>query len=290
MNVNHEKKAEEFAFYKLFPEGKNGLNEDREVKITPLDYYQSRLLGKYSRFQSTDYLFYALSMFEYYRMQSTISAMCKKVQGKDGTVDDVHLYMKNLRGSAAYWRNACNELVSTIRCSLSIMEVQRLVEKNPIVISRQFMRRVQAIMTYLKADVNVLDGKLVDYWSRIEFQNRGSPHLHMVTWIENAPPFESLEGIKLIDNVVSCHYPSEEENQELHDLVKGNQIHRHTHTCHKNNSEFCRFAFPRPARSETTMVSATSDAFIRNGGRTCMLKRQPHEKYVNNYNPTILRL
>ncbi|GBM01464.1 hypothetical protein AVEN_209285-1 [Araneus ventricosus] len=64
VNVNRELKAEEFSWFHLFPYGNNGLNEERSVKITPLDYFQQRILGSDTRFQRTDYLFYALSMFE----------------------------------------------------------------------------------------------------------------------------------------------------------------------------------------------------------------------------------
>lgn len=116
VNVGHELKAEEFAWYYLFPYGKNGFKEDRPVKITALDYFQFRILRNDTRFQRNDYLFYALSFFEYYRVQSTISACGKKIVNQEGTVEDVHLYVKNLRGSAAYWRSALNELLAQIRC------------------------------------------------------------------------------------------------------------------------------------------------------------------------------
>jgi hypothetical protein len=74
----------------LFLYGKNGLKETRPVRITPLDYYQFRIQGSDSRFQRNDYLFYALSMFEYYRIQSTISACGKKVEGKGGRFASLH--------------------------------------------------------------------------------------------------------------------------------------------------------------------------------------------------------
>lgn len=38
VNESHELKAEEFAWYHLFPYGINGLKERRLVKISPLDY------------------------------------------------------------------------------------------------------------------------------------------------------------------------------------------------------------------------------------------------------------
>ncbi|GFS77217.1 uncharacterized protein NPIL_180001 [Nephila pilipes] len=46
VNINHEKRAEEYAWYYLFPNGVHGLNEDRPVKITTLDYFQSWIVGQ----------------------------------------------------------------------------------------------------------------------------------------------------------------------------------------------------------------------------------------------------
>ena len=32
-------------------------------------------------------------------------------------------------------------------------------------------------------------GKIVDWLYRVEYQQRGSPHIHMLIWLENAPTF-----------------------------------------------------------------------------------------------------
>lgn len=98
VNEAHELKAEEYTWYFLFPYGKNGLREQRDVPITPLDYFQYRILGSDTRFQRNEYLFYALSMFEYLRVKSTITACGRNIEGEHGMVDDIHLYLKNLRG------------------------------------------------------------------------------------------------------------------------------------------------------------------------------------------------
>ncbi|GIY78100.1 ATP-dependent DNA helicase [Caerostris extrusa] len=98
VNENHELKAEEFAWYFCFPM-ENGFKEERPVKITALDYFQFRILGSDTRFQHNTYLFYALSFFEYYRIKSTISACGKKIVNQQGAVEDVHLYVQNLRES-----------------------------------------------------------------------------------------------------------------------------------------------------------------------------------------------
>ncbi|GFY61705.1 ATP-dependent DNA helicase [Trichonephila inaurata madagascariensis] len=76
VNVAPERKAEEFAWFFLMPCGKHGLNQPRNIKISPLNYFQYRILGNDTRTQRNDHLFYALSMFEYHKVNSTISACC----------------------------------------------------------------------------------------------------------------------------------------------------------------------------------------------------------------------
>ncbi|KAJ8665541.1 hypothetical protein QAD02_007203 [Eretmocerus hayati] len=102
VNTDHELRAEEYAWYHLFPFGINGLREpNRAVPITPLDYSQHRILGSDKRFQRNDYLFYALSHYEYRRVKSNIAACGEKIRSQDGMVEDLHLYLQSLRGSAA---------------------------------------------------------------------------------------------------------------------------------------------------------------------------------------------
>ncbi len=322
VNESHELKAEELAWFYLFPYGINGIKEERSTPITPLDYYQFRIMGRDKRFQGNDYLFYALSMFEYYRVKSSIAACVKKIENKEGKVEDVHLYIKNLRGSAAYWRSAMHELIAQIRClgppqffitfscndlhwedmkkallladgqteidpvDLDIYATQKLIEKYPLVVSQHFMLRVSALMKVMKSNDCIFSGKLKDFWWRIEFQNRGSPHLHMVVWIHDYPQFDTPEGIEKIDEVCSCSIPG--DNINLSNLVQKCQLHRHTSTCTKNSSTHCRFAFPRESNSNTRIVAHTSEEFLRSGGRICILKRKPEEKWVNNYNPILL--
>lgn len=327
VNEAHEMKAEEFAWYFLFPNGTNGLKQERGVRITPLDYYQYRILGNDTRFQRNDYLFYALSMFEYYRVKATIAACGRNVEGQDGNkIEDIHLYMKNLRGSAAYWRTALNDLIAQIRClgpptyfvtfscndlhwedmkralliadgrpnvdvnHLDINATQRLIEQYPVVVSRHFMVQVNALMRFIKSNHEVFGGRVKDHWWRIEFQNRGSPHLHVVIWVEGHPSVETPEGIAQIDKVCSCEMPP--ENSELHELVKKCQTHHHTNTCKKNDttSTICRFNFPRQICAQTHIVDSSTNEFIQNGGRICLLKRGSHERWINTYNPTLLKL
>ena len=56
----------------------------------------------------------------------------------------------------------------------------KLVQSDPVTCSRDFDHRVKEfINTVLKSDHNPL-GKLKDFFYRVEFQQRGSPHIHMI--------------------------------------------------------------------------------------------------------------
>lgn len=44
-------------------------------------------------------------------------------------------------------------------------------------------------------------GKITDFFYRVEFQQRGSPHIHILVWIENAPKFEKYSDEEIIDFV-----------------------------------------------------------------------------------------
>lgn len=60
LNYEREKRMEELGWYFFFPDGKNGFGEDREIPITPLDYFQARVMSNDKRFQRNDYLFFCI--------------------------------------------------------------------------------------------------------------------------------------------------------------------------------------------------------------------------------------
>ena len=63
---------------------------------------------------------------------------------------------------------------------LTWQEKTRLVQKDPVTCSRYFDHRVQEFLnTILKSDCEPI-GKLRDFFYRVEFQQRGSPHIHML--------------------------------------------------------------------------------------------------------------
>ncbi|XP_029157942.1 uncharacterized protein LOC114935487 [Nylanderia fulva] len=327
VQMHTELRAEELAWFFLFPKRRNGLHEPSGLyPITPLDYCQARIMCQDPRFQQNDYLFYCLSVMEYYRARQNVDVCLRFRQGNnipEGLVQNLHINMRALRGSNAYWQTACSGLIAMVRnlgppqwfltlsCNdfnwkdilqacliaaqrkgenvdnLEFNEKQRLVVEHPVVLSRHFMVRVHAMMRVLLNDDTLLGEKLIDFWWRIEFQNRGSLHLHMLCWNEGIPLFEGPQGIALIDKIVSC--TSSTGDDELDALIARVQVHRHSNTCYKDRQHGqCRFGFPRRVSDTTTLLGP--DEAIRNNGRFCILKRNSTDVFVNNYNPTLLKL
>ena len=100
-------------------------------------------------------------------------------------------------------------------------------------------------------------GEVIDFFYRVEFQQRGSPHIHGLFWIKNAPEYgkDSDDDIaKFVDSYVSCCANSD----ELTDLVNL-QRHRHSKTCKKKGHNACRFNFPLPPMSRTMILEPLSE-------------------------------
>ena len=86
---------------------------------------------------------------------------------------------------------------------------------------------------FIKNDASPF-GKLADIWYRIEFQHRGSPHMHCLLWIANAPRYgvdDIQDVVNYIDSIISCQRSWGEEELDSH--VSLQKIHKHTRTCKK---------------------------------------------------------
>ena len=99
-------------------------------------------------------------------------------------------------------------------------------------------------------------GNIKDWFYRVEYQQRGSPHIRMLIWLENAPVF----GVPKDDDVTSFidqyyftrHLPLNNE----HDLINlvNHQTNRHSHTCRKKSKKECRFNYPQPPMKSTKIL------------------------------------
>jgi macrodomain Ter protein organizer (MatP/YcbG family) len=130
-------------------------------------------------------------------------------------------------------------------------EKTKLVQKDPVTCSRLFDHRVQQfIKIVLKSEFHPI-GKVNDYFYRVEFQQRGSPHIHILIWVEDAPKYKENPNediVEYIDKHVSCNL-----SDEFKDLI-ALQVHKHSKTCRKKGHAICRFGFPLPPMKKTVIL------------------------------------
>ena len=135
---------------------------------------------------------------------------------------------------------------------LTWQEKTKLVQKDPVTCSRYFDHRVQEFLNIiLKSNCEPI-GKLRDFFYRVEFQQRGSPHIHMLVWIDNALSLEKNseeEIVQFVDKYLTCSL-NDEETAHLVEL----QTHKHSRTCRKKGKAICRFGFPLPPLPQTRLL------------------------------------
>ena len=112
------------------------------------------------------------------------------------------------------------------------------------------------IHNFIKSSCHPI-GEVVDSFYHVEFQQRGSPHIHGLFWIKNAPEYgnDSDEDIaNFVDSYVSC----KAESDDLTELVNL-QRHKHSKTCKKRGNAVCRFNFPLPPMPRTMILESLSE-------------------------------
>ena len=135
---------------------------------------------------------------------------------------------------------------------LTWQEKTKLVQKDPVTCSRYFDHRVQEfINTVLKISCEPI-GKVLDYFYRVEFQQRGSPHIHMLVWIQNAPTLETNseeEIVQFVDQYLTCN--TDNEKQQILLAYKVTNI---LEPAEKRGKPICRFGFPLPPLPRTMLL------------------------------------
>ena len=212
--------------------------------------------------------------------------------------DDGFRFLKTLRGSPPYFEKAKKDLfamiwqlgAASLFCSFSSAETKwnhllrilgklidhkdksdeeldnltweeksRLIQSDPVTCARHYDFQFN---TFLK-DVLMSElaplGKIKDWFYRVEYQQRRSPHVHMLIWPDNAPVFgvdKDEDVVAYIDRVITCSKP--ESDPELQDLVN-RQTHRHSHTCRKKSKNICRLNYPQPPMRRTQILHPLDD-------------------------------
>lgn len=339
LNILKLNNFEELTFPWLFPYGKSGFSSSRKKKLTLNQYYKARIYNIDPRWRTDiSYLMNAVNILEKNTLSQLIGVYMKVHKGfsiesplltaRDLQLSEINtqlnensfMFMKKIRGTAAYWKNNLFNLLAMIRnigppslfitlsandyhwkelamtlqlCNeneIDLTSLPKHVQNDPLLTAIHFDRRWRALFKYvLKGKTQPL-GKVNDYFIRVEFQSRGSPHLHLFLWIDDAPSLTSAkhttEITSYIDKVISTQIPSKESDPELHDLVTKLQIHSHRKYCQRGGK--CRFHFPYKECPATRILSSI-ELGTNVKQKFYETKRSVNDTMVNPFNPVILR-
>ena len=207
--------------------------------------------------------------------------------------DQGYTFLKPIRGTPAYWETTKKDVFAMLRqlgtCTffltlssaesrwpeipktimkqnndnrefekLNKKDVNAILRSNPVTVARMFDHRVHVFLNELFKNSDHI-GKVLDHFYRVEFQTRGSAHIHCIIWIENAPKIgiNSDETVtEFIDKYITCALPDKDKEPELYEIVKNVQIHsyKHSSSCPKKNKK-CRFGYPRPPCNKTIITN-----------------------------------
>ena len=148
------------------------------------------------------------------------------------------------------------------------------LNKNPVLLARHFQYRVEVF--FKEIVINGPLGKDTYYAIRVEFQVRGSPHIHSFLWVLNAPVLTKDnidEYVRFVDAIIKAYVPDINENPELHNLVTTYQIHSHSKSCWKYRNGDCRYHFGR-FFTDHTVIAVPLSKDLSEGQRIQRLKQR----------------
>ncbi|XP_028408493.1 uncharacterized protein LOC114531049 [Dendronephthya gigantea] len=340
VSIMTDKKSEQLAFPVLFPKGRFGYMEERKIKLSPVKYFNARLLHYSGRFATnSEYLFFAQFVTEQKKVADSINIALKKIQGQPVTAsqiksdvnklkslvcqDQAYLFLRQIPGTPPYWQKFMYEVVAmvkqlgiptwfmTLSCAdlrwpelfqivartqgkditeeeveaLSYVERCEMLNANPVVVAKHFQHRVETFFSeVLLSHCNPI-GKITYYALRIEFQMRGSPHLHALVWTSDCPKLtsESKDAyVAFIDEHVQANLPNKQDELELHELVKTYQKHNHSKTCRKYKNVHCRFNFGQFFTKRTIIAEPLDENMDEEAKCTILNRRKEILTLVKN--------
>lgn len=210
--------------------------------------------------------------------------------------DEAYRFLQPIRGTPPYWQRIMYDLLAAVKqlgiftwfLTLSAADLKwtdtiqsialqyghtlsdervknmlweekcKWLRENPVTAARHFDFKLKKLFQdiILHKQLQPL-GPISNYFYRIQFQQRGSPHAHCVIFVDKAPQFainSREEVVAFIDKYSTCALPKDED--EMRDLVLL-QKHAHSPSCRKIQLK-CRYKYPRPPSAET-LIAETED-------------------------------
>jgi len=145
---------------------------------------------------------------------------------------------------------------------LTYAQKSDLIRQDPVVCATYFDHRFRALFKLIKSKNVIFKDHIVKhFFYRVEYQHRGSPHVHMLLWLDNAPVFDPAKPetfgacVALIDKYIKCMV---DDSSPAHEYLHKN-THKHTHTCFRTDKDKqmkkCRLNIPYPPMNETCILT-----------------------------------
>ena len=162
-------------------------------------------------------------------------------------------------------------LTAEMISQMTFEEKSMWIRSNPVTAARHFQYRLNTFIHKFLLSFNII-GQITDFAIRIEFQQRGSPHAHMIFWIANVPKLGIADEnaiTQFINQYVSCSIPA--DNDILRTLVL--QLQQHTHSSYwpfcKIHIEHCQIV---------SIASYFKGIYNKTSLNTFYLIKAPHAK------------
>ena len=172
--------------------------------------------------------------------------------------------------------------------NLSYFERCKILNMNPVLLAKHFQYRVETF--FKEIVINGPLGKVNYYAIRVEFQLRGSPHIHSFIWVIDAPKLTKDtkdEYVLFVDKMIKAYIPDPLQNQKLHKMVKTFQLHSHSKSCRKYKNIPCRYSFGKFFTDRTIVAEPLSEK-LSEEERSVKLEQRQHildkvKSYIDNF-------
>ena len=103
--------------------------------------------------------------------------------------------------------------------------------------------------------------KCIAIAAKLEFQERNTPHHHILLWLEGGV----LEDVDVIDSIIKAELPrgNSERQKELKKLVKKFNIYRHSPYCKGRSGDGrCRFGYDENVVTPSTTIDEITNRVV----------------------------
>ena len=140
---------------------------------------------------------------------------------------------------------------------LSRYQKSQLVAEDPLICCVHFYRLLSKLILILqsKKSWNPFGNHcVIDYFIRIEFQQRGSVHAHLLLWLNDDPREKVESNMPRTVAIAEALCSASKNDLKNPELIK-NQTHSHTFTCTKRGEKSCRFNTPYWPLKQTLILA-----------------------------------